>query len=90
MQSFHFVVAILYGLWLGSWLPSYGMGAAWTFAGALGLTLMSMVIEGMRSPPEVRNAFGMPRGLFSYLYLGTVFAISAAAILTAAYFGREA
>jgi hypothetical protein len=90
MQSFHFVVAILYGLWLGSWQPGYGMGAAWTFAGALGLTLMSMVIEGMRSPPEVRNVLGMPRGLFSHLYLGTVFAISAAAILSAAYFGRQA
>ena len=74
MQSFHFVVAILYGFWLGSWLPDYGMGAAWTFAGALGLTFMSMVIEG----------------LFSYLYLCTVFAISAAAILSAAFFGREA
>lgn len=90
MQSLHFVVAILYGLWLGSWRPDYGVGAVWVFVGAMGLTLISMVIEGLRSPPEVRNTFGVPRGLFSYLYLGTVFAISAAAILSAAYFGRQA
>jgi hypothetical protein len=28
----------------------------------------------------------MPRGLFSYLYLGTVFAIAVAGILSAAFF----
>lgn len=89
MQSLHFVVAILYGFWLGSWRPDYGRGAIWAFAGAAGFTFLSMVIEGLRSPPEVRNMFGMPRGLFSYLYLGTVFAISAAAVLSAAYFGRQ-
>lgn len=86
MQSLHFVIAILFGIWLGAGRPDYGTGATWTFAGGLGLTLVSMVIEGVRSPPEVRNVFGMPRGLFSSLYLGTIFAITAAAILSAAFF----
>jgi len=89
MQSLHFVFAILYGIWLGSWRPDYAVGAIWTFVGALVLTLLSMVIEGLRSPPEVRNVFGVPRGLFSYLVIGTIFAISAAAILSAAFFGRQ-
>ena len=86
MQSLHFVFAIVYGVLVGAGRPDYGVGAIWTFAGALVLTLLTMVIEGMRSPPEVRNVFGMPRGLFSYLYLGTAFAIAVAGILSAAFF----
>ena len=86
MQSLHYVVAILYGVWLGAGRPDYGVGAVWTFGGALVLTLVSMVIEGVRSPSEVRNFFGMPRGLFSYLFVGTVFAIVMAAILSAAFY----
>jgi hypothetical protein len=86
MQSLHFVFAIIYGALIGAGRPDYLVGAIWTFAGALVLTLLSMVVEGQRSPPEVRNAFGMPRGLFTNLYLGTVFAISVAAILSAAFF----
>ena len=86
MQSLHYVVAILYGAWLGASRPDYGVGAVWTFAGAIGLTLLSMVIEGVRSPREVRNAFGVPRGLFSSLFLGTLFAILVAAILSAALY----
>ena len=86
MQSLHYVFAILFGAWLGAGRPDYVVGGIWTLAVALGLTLLSMVIEGLRSPPEVRNAFGMPRGLFGSLYLGTVFAICVAAILSSAFF----
>lgn len=90
MQPVHFVLAIFFGAWLGAGRPSYAAGAVWTLSAALVLTLLSMLIEGLRSPPEVRNAFGVPRGLFGSLYLGTVFAIAAAAILSAAYFERYA
>jgi multisubunit Na+/H+ antiporter MnhB subunit len=89
VQSLLFVFGILFGAWLGARRPDLAVGAIWTFAGALVLTLLIMVIEALRSPPEVRNAFGLPRGLFSSLYLGTVFAISVAAILSAAFFGRQ-
>lgn len=86
MQSLHYVCAMLFGAWLGAGRPDYTAGAIWTFGVALVLTLLSMVVEGMRSPPEVRNALGLPNGLFTSLYLGTVFAISVAAILSAAFF----
>ena len=52
MQSLHYVCAMLFGAWLGAGRPDYARGAIWTFGVALVLTLLTMVIEGMRSPPR--------------------------------------
>jgi hypothetical protein len=83
IQTAQFLIAIGSGIAIGTSHAGLGQSVAWTVLVALGLSLVTVIVEGRRLPRAMQSPYGITfqKGLFTYLFFGTITAIGVSAVV---------